>query len=148
MKDKEYKNIKLPESDGMTVPEGYFDQFAFRMVNALPDRPELHEGESVLKERTLWQRVRPYVYMAAMFAGVWLMLKMFTMMTSTGPMSLDSDPVVAEALSNDDFVNDYVISDLSQWDIYDSLIENGVNPEAFLDSVALAEMDVPDEYIN
>lgn len=140
---------KLPRTDGMTVPEGYFEDFAARMAASLPDRPELAEmdGRSPVVGSTLWHRVRPYVYMAAMFAGVWCMLKMFTMFTAQSPVPFESNPIVAEAFNNDSFVNEYVISDLNQWDIYDDLMNEGVTPDSFLDSIALSQMDVPAEYI-
>ena len=84
--------------------------------------------------------------MAAMFAGIWLMLKLFTIFTSSAPMSLESDPVVAEALSNDEFVNEYVISDLNQWDLYDDIMETGLCPDAFLDSISYVSYDMPGEF--
>ena len=121
---------RLPRHDGMTVPDGYFADFSRHMQDVLPPRPELaHMGEEEIP-RTRWQQMRPYVYMAAMFAGVWCMLKMFTMLTSTTPMPLDTNPVIAEAISNDTFVNEYVISDLSQWDVYDDLMDDGIVPDA------------------
>lgn len=136
----------LPDRDGMTVPQGYFDDFVARMSAALPERPEI-EGHLPVLKRSPWQRVRPYVYMVAMFAGVWCMLKLFTMFTAQGPVPFESNPIVAEALSNDYFVNEYVISDLNQWDLYDDLMNEGINPSAFLDSIALSQMDVPAEYL-
>ena len=141
---------KLPRKDGMTVPDGYFADFASRMAASLPERPEIEgrDGGSEPSSRTVWQRIRPYVYMAAMFGGVWLMLKLFTMLTATTPVPFDSNPIVAEALSNDTFVNEYIISDLNQWDLYDDLIEEGINPDSFLDSIAFAQMDVPSDFLN
>lgn len=142
MKNATDKLSRLPKSDGMTVPEAYFERFAAKTIASLPEK----EIEAA-SERTFWHRVRPYVYLAAMFAGIWLMLKIFTLTSSTTPMSLDTDPVVAEALSNDDFVNEYVISDINQWDLYDDLMDDGLSP-ATLDSIAFIEMDVPLEYVN
>lgn len=121
---------KLPRHDGMTVPDGYFADFSRRMQDALPPRPELAQMAATEIPRTRWQQMRPYVYMAAMFAGVWCMLKMFTMLTSSSPMPLDANPIIAEAISNDTFVNEYVISDLSQWDIYDDLMDDGIEPDS------------------
>lgn len=121
---------KLDRRDGMTVPDGYFEDFAARMSAMLPERPEAESTVRILERPTLWTRIRPYVYMAAMFAGVWCMLKMFTMLTSSSPMPLDANPVIAEAISNDTFVNEYVISDLSQWDIYDDLMDDGIAPDS------------------
>lgn len=136
------KNDKiLPQfghNDGMTVPDGYFAEFAADLKAKLPDRPELLAPPATAT-RTWWQRLRPYAYMAAMFAGVWCMLKMITMITSTGIQPLDSNPVIAEAFNNDAFVNEYVISDLNQWDIYDEMMADGLNPDALLDSINFAD---------
>lgn len=121
---------KLPHHDGMTVPDGYFADFSRRMADALPPRPELAMMGAPEPPRTRWQQMRPYIYLAAMFAGVWCMLKMFTILTSSSPMPLDANPVIAEAISNDTFVNEYVISDLSQWDIYDDLMDDGIAPDS------------------
>lgn len=64
---------EIGRKHGMKVPGNYFADFTEKMVESLPER------EIPLPEQpTLWLRVRPWVYMAAMFAGIWLMLKMFT----------------------------------------------------------------------
>lgn len=120
----------------MTVPEGYFADFARRMEAALPERPELQQPQ-ISMPRTMWQRVRPYVYMAAMFAGVWCMLKMFTILTGAGPQPLDTNTIMAKAMGNDAFVNEYVIDDLSQWDIYDEMMDEGFNPCVLTDSMLI-----------
>ena len=65
------KGLAVP-SAGMSVPEGYFDSFAKNMEARLPYREEIENPQAVAeaeRPRTLWQKVRPYVYMAAMFAG-------------------------------------------------------------------------------
>ena len=118
---------------GMTVPEGYFEQFTARMAARLPERPELtNPGSIIAAPSSLWQRVRPYVYLAAMFAGVWCMLRMFTLMTADNAQPLESNPVIAEAFGNDSFVADYVMGDINQWDIYDDLMEDGFDPDSIL----------------
>lgn len=153
MKNSKYDiDEKIPRHDGMNVPEGYFDDFASRMTEMLPERPELSElmdgpGAAVMAPRSTWQRIRPYVYMAAMFAGVWCMLKLFTLLTSDQLVPFESNPIVAEALSNDSFVNEYVVPDFNQWDLYDDLMNDGISPEEFLDSVAFSQMGVPSEYL-
>lgn len=121
---------KVNRRDGMTVPEGYFADFKKSMADSLPELPRV---ETV--RRSTWQRVRPYAYMAAMFGGIWCMLKMFTMLTATTATPLDNNPVIAEALSNEDFVNEYVIGDVNQWDYYDELMQDGIDP----DSLALLD---------
>lgn len=66
---KEKVGTKLP----YTVPEGYFTSFKERMMNSLPEYPEKPKEPSL----TVWQRIRPYVYLAAMFAGIWCMMQIF-----------------------------------------------------------------------
>ena len=54
-------------SAGMSVPEGYFDAFAATMADKLLFRAELESPEVIAeaeRPRTVWQKVRPYVYMA------------------------------------------------------------------------------------
>lgn len=119
----------IARRDGTTVPEGYFDDFARRMTDALPERPELAAMNAVATPRTLWGRVRPYVYMAAMFAGVWCMLKMFTTVAGGNELApIEKNPVMAEALSSDDFMNIYVVDDISDRDIMDQMMEDGFDP--------------------
>lgn len=108
-------------SAGMSVPEGYFDAVNDRIIASLPYRPEAEERP--LPPRTIWQKVRPYVYMAAMFAGVWCMMKMFSSLST--PKELSPSPILAEALSNEIFVNDYVIDDMDDRELMDQMIEEG-----------------------
>lgn len=128
---------RIDRHDGMTVPEGYFDTFAADMLARLPQRPELEAPTVVAAPRSLWQRIRPYAYMAAMFAGVWCMLKMFSLMSDQSSLTPIADnPIIAEAFSNDTFVNDYVISDIDDQDLYDELMATGIDAESLCDSLA------------
>lgn len=116
------KGLATP-SAGMTVPEGYFESFAQRMASKLPDRPEIEKEATYLPPKTTWQKVRTYVYMAAMFAGIWLMLQMVSLII--GPSTLepiDSNPVLASALANDDFIFDYIGDDIRADDYLDEML--------------------------
>lgn len=75
---------QINHKDGMTVPEGYFEDFASRMAASLPVR-DWEENRGKVMPRSFWQKVRPYVYLAAMFAGVWSMMTMFDMMRPASP---------------------------------------------------------------
>lgn len=142
---------KAAGRDGLTPPpEGYFDDFARHMAEALPHQAwedEATPGPIVQlpKPMTRWQRVRPYVYMAAMFAGIWCMFKMFSLMSGTNDNSaIDNNPVLAAAVADEDFVNDYFVSDLNQYDIYDEMIDDSIPPE---DIQADDLMQADQEYI-
>ncbi len=122
--------LARPEA-GMRVPEGYFEAFAERMSSVLPPRPELEESEAVAP-KGLWATVRPYVYMAAMFAGVWCMLHVFHSITGKGELApMDRNPVLASALATDDFVYDYVLPEVSARDVVDQFVDEGLFDESF-----------------
>lgn len=125
---------KINRKDGLTVPEGYFDDFKRQMASALPERPELNVPQEE-PTRTTWQRMRPYIYMAAMFGGIWCMLRLFTMITAPADVSLENNSIIADALADEQFVNEYIVTDINQWDYYDQLIEDGFEPEALNDSI-------------
>lgn len=130
---KEEKDIlkTIGRSDGMTVPDGYFADFAKRMAAELPERPELAAMGVARAPRTLWARVKPYVYMAAMFAGVWCMLKMFTSVAGSQQLTpMESNPVMAEAFGNEDFMNTYVYDEFSDRDVMDQMLEDGLDPDS------------------
>ena len=115
---------KINRDSGMTVPDGYFAGFASRMEAAIPrERPVI-----AVAPRSFWQKVRPYAYLAAMFAGIWCMLQMFDMMGSgiSGDPSIDKNPVLAQALNDESFVSEYIIADMSDYDIYDELYAEGI----------------------
>ncbi len=118
----------LPKSNGMTVPDGYFADFKTRMMARLPEMPAVAEAT----ERTRWQKLKPYVYMAAMFAGAYLMLNLFTISEKFRPASsltASADPAPSELLAEVvntgtlAYVDDYISID--EYDLYDDLYESG-----------------------
>lgn len=130
--------------DGIKAPKGYFDDFATRMAAALPDRPELEQPQAQAKRPVRWTRIRPYVYMAAMFAGVWLMLHMFTLMTNNsadGGFSIGKTPDLARAVENEQFVEDYVIDDVNNWELLESMMADSISIYDLADSIYNANPD-------
>lgn len=113
----------------MTVPEGYFNDFAARMAQSLPEQS--WEKPNVMP-RSFWQKVRPYVYMAAMFMGVWCMMKMFYLMRPQSDLSIGDNPVLVSAINNDSFFSDYCAREIDESDIYDDLFNDGFNPSEML----------------
>lgn len=132
---------KAGRRDGMTVPEGFFESFAEEMAGRLPENPEA-ERPVVLRPKTTWQRLRPYVYMAAMFAGIWCMLKMFTMMTPSAgvDLSIDNNKVLSSALSDEHFIYDYINDDISSREVWEEMYEDSIDVEE-----VISEEIVPEE---
>jgi hypothetical protein len=54
------------------VPEHYFEHFIEELMNKLPEKSPIF-----MPEPTLWERVKPWVYMAAMFVGIMLSVRIF-----------------------------------------------------------------------
>lgn len=131
--EKTILDEKAPR-DGMTVPDGFFADFAARMALSL-EKTEFEEQASpvpAIKPRSWWERVRPYAYMAAMFGGVWCMLKMFTLMTAS-PDQLTPSPTLSKALANEVFVNEYVMPDITQYDIMSQMMDEGFDLDQLSD---------------
>ncbi|MDE7426631.1 MAG: hypothetical protein K2M79_02375 [Muribaculaceae bacterium] len=117
---------EIKRNDGITVPENYFADFAARLSETLPDQTPAQEAAAA--PRTTWMRIRPYAYMAAMFAGVWCMLKLFTLFTApASDISIDRYPALAEALNNEDFVNEVVYNEMDHQEFTEGLIQQDLD---------------------
>lgn len=56
-----------------TVPEKYFAQFNEEIMNRLP-----HKKILTAKKTTLWEKTKPWIYMAAMFIGLFFSIRILT----------------------------------------------------------------------
>ena len=104
---------KYGKDPGFKVPENYFADFNQRMADMLPDV----EITPIDVKPSMWQRLKPFAYMAAMFAGVWCMMSVFSHFTNTS--NLNGVSTVAEKLQDDKSnVEDFIMSgSVSDYDI-------------------------------
>ena len=65
MKEENELRKKYGAPNPFTVPEGYFENLAGKVMEQLPEKESQPQPEV-----TMWERVRPWVYMAAMFCGL------------------------------------------------------------------------------
>ena len=71
---KEDNILKKAGTDNpFSVPDHYFEDFSRNLMAKLPEKEPLPLPE----EPTLWQRVKPWIYMAAMFCGIMLSVRVF-----------------------------------------------------------------------
>lgn len=70
MKKEENNLDRLKGTNPFTVPEGYMEGLTERIMSQLPEKPEERA-----KRISLMDRVRPWLYMAAVFAGLGLFFK-------------------------------------------------------------------------
>jgi hypothetical protein len=111
---------KYGKDPGFKVPENYFADFNQRMADMLPDV----EITPVDVKPTMWQRIKPIIYLAAMFAGVWCMMQIFAHFTDTS--NLNGVRAVAEKLQDDkgnldDFIMSGAVSDYDILNYEDSV---------------------------
>src|SRR5690554_7683831 len=81
MKGMETKFNKLKEIDKgnpFTVPENYFAQFNEEIMNRLPEKEYVPP-----RQVSLWDKVKPWVYMAAMFVGLYVTINFLTKQNET-----------------------------------------------------------------
>ena len=103
---------KYGKDPGFKVPENYFDDFNKKMAEMLPDV----EITPVDIKPTMWQRIKPFAYLAAMFAGIWCMMSVFSHFSD--PTGMDNVHAVAEKLQEDkNNVDDFINSGVSDYDI-------------------------------
>ncbi len=79
MDTKKSKLNEVGKTNPFKVPEGYFERFSEDLISQLPERT-VEEP----KELTLWEKLKPWTYMAAMFLGIMLIFKIFSVSTDGG----------------------------------------------------------------
>lgn len=72
MKEEDKILKKVGTENPFKVPEGYFEGFTSEMMSRLPEKEHIVE---LRKEPTTWEKVRPWLYMAAMFVGAALIIR-------------------------------------------------------------------------
>lgn len=108
---------KIGTKNPFTVPEGYFESFPQELMEKLPEKEPLLS----VSEPTLWQRVKPWIYMTAMFCGIMLSVRIFV-----GEPKQEEFPITyieAEALSDEEWE---IISDgsmIEDYELYNYLTE-------------------------
>ena len=100
--DKRLKD-KYGNRSPFRMPEEFMDEFCSRVSASLPE-PAVERN---VREISRWQRLKPYIYMAAMFAGIWCMMKIFTDVSSNRTLSIENPPAHIAALMEADSDAEY-----------------------------------------
>ncbi len=101
-----------------TVPEDYFEGLDRRIMDALPPCSD----NAVQQPVTAWMKIRPYLYMAAAFAGMYFVLGLFA--GGHGSVGANDDADGCTVYSDeyiDSFLDESMVSDFV---IYDLLVDN------------------------
>ena len=73
MKEEQDILKKVGTKNPFRVPEGYFESFTQELMSKLPEK----EAYIPEPEANLWTRVKPWLYMTAMFMGIMLSVRIF-----------------------------------------------------------------------
>lgn len=111
MKDEEKLMYNYGKDGGFLRPEGYIDLFADALINDLPEIPVVQE-QSISR----WQRVKPYVYLAAMFAGIWLMMNLYHRISESTASNFENPPAYFAQAMNESAFSDIYLSTSSNSD--------------------------------
>lgn len=71
MKEEDKILKKVGKDNPFTVPEGYFENLTSQVMSKLPEQ---EKTDFQIKQPTRWERIKPWTYMAAMFAGAALII--------------------------------------------------------------------------
>jgi hypothetical protein len=97
------KELNNPEylkgSNPFKVPEGYFGNFTSQMMSRLPEKK--YEQP---KKVTIMEHVRPWLYMAAVFAGLGLFFKAVISFDDSSPSTTSTTLAVYQAEVDEDYL--------------------------------------------
>ncbi len=109
MKEEDGLLKKVGVRNPFEVPEGYFENFTSDLMRQLPEK----SGTSfAVKAPTLWDKVKPWVYMAAMFAGAALIIRVASSQQGK-PEVLPTDEAVREMEYISTVVDNSMLDDYS-----------------------------------
>lgn len=97
MKEEDSILKKAGKENAFKVPEGYFENLTSEVMNALPEKKPTLKVE----QPTMWARMRPLLYMAAMFIGAFLIIRI-------GSWTQRTDTNVAEAGDTEMVTDEYI----------------------------------------
>lgn len=107
MKQEDRLNEKVGKKEPYKVPGGYFDSMRSEVFAKLPAYPEKPKEVKI----SAWQRVKPYLYLAAMFAGIWCMMKVFHNVSNIDGTMQDPQRDEIAMMMNDPEIMDYYMED-------------------------------------
>lgn len=101
------------------VPEGYFEGFTQELMDRLPEKEMIPE----MQEPTLWQRVKPWIYMTAMFCGIMLSVRVIVGNPQKDEFSSINDMEMSDVSDEEwNFIIDQ--SMISGYDLYQFLSDS------------------------
>lgn len=104
MNNKKLDDIICKDQNPFSVPEGYFEQLTGTIMNKIPEK---QPSETPVVHITTWQRIKPWIYMAAMFCII--MISARYMLAPSSQTQIASQNSVADNSNTDDsYTEEYI----------------------------------------
>ena len=107
MKEEDYILTKIGKDNPFQTPEGYFENFTSEMMSRLPEVDYNQEETEV----STWEKIKPWVYMAAVFVGAAFMLRLGGTMTKQDPDYVAEEEELMEREYIDQLVDEAMMDD-------------------------------------
>lgn len=119
MKEEDNIRKKIGTENPFKVPEGYFDTVVADVMSRLPEKEETTEEPQ--RQPTTWQRIKPWLYMAAMFAGAAMIIRV----AQSDPTIKENRTAIDETEAEVAYINAMVDNSmLDDYSLYVYLTEN------------------------
>ena len=119
MKEENKIISKVGTKNPFKVPDGYFTDVTQELMNKLPEKEILYANQEV----TLWQRVKPWIYMTAMFCGIMLSVRIFVDKPNKDEFPTISQSMI-DSLSDEEWQIIIERSMIDEYTLYQFLTDN------------------------
>ena len=109
------KLSQIDKRNPFTVPENYFSRLNEQIISSLPEK-EIAKPKKI----SMWERVKPWVYMAAMFMGIFFTIQWLT------KNATNQVPTVSSTQLTDDYWSTVQITEEEFYQyLEEQLVNNG-----------------------
>ena len=121
---KKERIYRIEESEPrrpFTVPEGYFDNLTQNIMAALPEQESIYSTKITV---TPWMRIRPYLYAAAAFAGIFFCIKAAVGINSRNN-TVDVAQIEETTIYSDEYIDSFLeTAMIDDYTLYYTFVES------------------------
>ncbi|SHJ47296.1 hypothetical protein [Bacteroides stercorirosoris] len=101
---KEEDNIlkKVGKENVFRVPDGYFENLTSEVMSRLPEK---ETPAFIKKEPTKWERIKPWLYMTAMFVGAALIIRVASADRTSATDQIAMDDTETTEVVSDEYIS-------------------------------------------
>ena len=102
MKEEDKILRKVGKGNSFKVPEGYFENLTSEVMNKLPEK---EHTDFIVREPSKWQKMKPFVYMAAMFIGAALIIRVASSNHKPASPEIAATEIMEADIDSDEYIN-------------------------------------------